>query len=200
MTAALVTACVLLGLPALAADAPDVAPSSGPGLAETFTKLMPELLGLLGTFLTVYLVPHLKAWLISVKDNQKASTAQHVLAGSALKLEGAVEAAMGHAGPVLLADLTAAAADGVVTPEEIAAAEKNAVSNVKSFLGAQGLGVVSVVFGLAGDALDSYLLGLVKAKVQAAQAAGAAAAAAAVPIAPAAVAGPAAVAVVNAGA
>lgn len=168
--ALLVCALLMFAFRSWGAEPAPVPAEVAPGfLEQLWRQLVPHLVeavvGLFGLVVTLVLLPALKRWLTAKADTS-------VLAKVGLKIETLAESAIASAWPVIQKDLKDAAADGVITAEEVRKTVDDGLAALKGFLGTQGMSEVGGALGLGGELLQQYLRGLVEAKVQAAVAAG----------------------------
>jgi len=87
------------------------------------------------------------------------------LRGVLVRLDEAVITAVKDLQQTVVDEIKAANADGKITDAEKQKIKNAALENVKSYLGAKGIRVLSKVFGLSGGALDGFLSSKIESAV-----------------------------------
>lgn len=124
-------------------------------LVPILSSVVLAVLGYLGTKLVAFI---------------NAKTHNEFLRSALVRLEDAVFTAVRNVQAVYV-DAIKAAKDPSspggtsLTDEEAKAAKQKALDAIKSYLGAQGLALITQVLGLSGSALDDFLLAKIEAQV-----------------------------------
>ena len=87
------------------------------------------------------------------------------LRGALVRLDDAVFTAVKELQQTVVAEVKAASADGKIDDAERTRIKDAAIANVKSYLGAKGLGVLAELLGLSGGTLEQFLGSRIEAAV-----------------------------------
>lgn len=133
--------------------------AASPTLLE---QVMPHLVELAGTLLMGALT-----WAgVAVKNLIATKVQNEAVKGVLTRLDDAVFAVVKELEQTVAAGLREAAADGKITPEEVAKIKQAALDKVKSYVGPKGLDTALAVLGLKdASALDALISGRVEAAV-----------------------------------
>jgi len=95
----------------------------------------------------------------------KSKVNSEYLRGVLVRLDEAVVTAVKGLQQTVVDEIKAANADGKITEAEKKRIKDSALANVKSYLGAKGINVLSEVLGLSGGALDGFLSSKIESAV-----------------------------------
>ena len=95
----------------------------------------------------------------------KSKVNNEYLRGVLVRLDEAVVTAVKDLQQTVVDEIKAANVDGKITEAEKKRIKDSALANVKSYLGAKGIKVLSEVLGLSGGALDGFLSSKIESAV-----------------------------------